>query len=359
MKKNKLTSTGFACLICFPILSLFNGIGTYNIIKIANVDSYISVIISFFLGLLCLSLFLLIFNYQKDLSIIEKNKLLFGNILGTIINYIIGILFLAIASILIYNISNFAISQFLAETPLLIFMLLIGILLIYNVSLNIENISRVSIIFLGIFCLLTIISTTGIFNHFEISNIKPTLEYGLKRPVQGGLTLTITNVVPIFLLLIVEKNKIDNNEKLKKHLFFFYCLAFVFIFLTIFLTIGCLGIHLSNLYQYPEYTVLKKISLFNFLERIENFIYIKWILSSFICISLIIYYLKNTINQKSNKIIPSIITLVIIFTSLQIFKNNTIFYYIVYNYLPYICLLLLFIYMIIGLNILIRKILKI
>ena len=359
MKNDNLTSLNFACLLAFPILSLFSGIGTYNIIKIANVDSYISVIFSYLIGFLCLLLFLYIFNYKKELNIIEKNKLLFGNILGTIINYIIGILFFTIGVILIYNISNFAISQFLAETPLLIFMLVIGFILIYNVNLGIENISRVSIIFFGIIFLLTIISTTGILKEFKTSNLLPILEYGIIPPLKGGITLTLTNVIPIFILLIIEKNKITSPNKLNKYLLFFYTIAFIFIFLTTTLTIGTLGINLSKLYQYPEYTVLKKISILNFIERIENFIYVKWILSSFISLSLIIYYTKNTIKEKSNKLLPTIITILLIITSLTIFKNNTIFYQITYNIFPIICLLLFLIYIIIGINILIRKIFQI
>lgn len=359
MRKNNLTSIGFACMICFPILSIFSGIGTYNVIRTSEVDSYISVIIAFLIGLLGLGLFFLIFNYRTDLNILDKNKVLFGNILGTILNYLIGIGFLAIGVILLYNISNFAISQFLAETPLLVFMLLIGIILIYNVSLGIENISRVSIVFLAIICFLTLISTAGILSHFEMSNIKPVLEFGMKKPIQGGLSLLLTDVVPIFMLLIVEKDKVEKKEKLKKYLIFFYCLAFLFVFLAILLTVGSLGIHLSKLYQYPEYTVLKKISLFNFIERIENFIYIKWILSSFISLSLIIYYVKNTIRKKSNWIVSSLIMIILITVALTIFRNNTIFYQVIYFIFPYICLFLLCIYIIIGVNILVRKVFKI
>lgn len=358
MNKEKLSSLQFSCLVCFPILSLFSGIGTYNIIKIAKVDSYLSVMISYLLGLLLLLLFITIFNYKKELNITQKINFLFGKFLGSILNVIINTLILCIGIILIYNISNFAISQFLAETPIIIFMVLLGIILVYNVSLGIENISRVAIIFLGIICLLTIISTGGVIPNFELSNLKPFLENGIKSPLQGGLVLTLTNIIPIFMLLIIKKDKITDENKINKRLFFFYSLAFLFVFIAITLTMGALGIYLSELYQYPEYTVLKKISLFNFIDRIENFIYIKWILNSVICLSLVIYYLQQNIKKTSTKILPIIITGIIIYLSLKIFKNNTIFYTISLSVFPYICLFLLCIYIIIGLNILVRKIIE-
>lgn len=358
MNKEKLTPLQFSCLISFPLLALFSGIGTHNIIKTAEVDSYISIIISYLLGLFPLLLFILIFNYKKELDIKEKINYLFGNYLGTIINYIINILVLIIGIILIYNISNFAISQFLAETPLLVFMILLGLILIYNVSLGIENISRVAIIFLAFICLLTIISTTGVLKDFEISNIKPVLENGFMNSIKGSLSLTLTNIIPIFTLLIIPKNKIKEDKKLNIYLFIFYTLAFIFMFIAIFLTLGSLGIYLCDLYQYPEYTVLKKISLFGFLDRIENFIYIKWILSSIICLTLVIYYIQRSIKKDSTKVVPIIIVGLLISLSLLIFKNNTIFYNIILNIFPYICLFLFIIFIIIGLNILIRKIIE-
>lgn len=356
--KEKLTSIQFACLVCFPLLALFSGIGTHNIIKIAEVDSYWSVLISYIIGFIPLLLFLAILNYKKELNIKEKINYLFGKILGTIINYIINILVLCIGIILLYNISNFAISQFLAETPLLVFMLLLGLLLIYNVSLGIENISRVAIIFLAIICLLTIISTVGIIPDFELANIKPILEHGIKNPLKGSLSLTLTNVIPIFMLLIIPRNKIENNAKINKHIIIFYTLAFLFMFLAIFLTLGSLGIYLSDVYQYPEYTVLKKISIFSFIDRIENFIYIKWILNSIICLTLVIYYIQQSIKKSSTRLVPTIIMILLIILSLWIFKNNTIFYKVSLNIFPYICLLLFIIFIIIGINILIRKLIE-
>lgn len=355
MNDNKLNSWQFSCLVVFPILSLFTGMGTYNIIKIAQVDSYLSVLFSYGLGLLVLLLFIGIFNYKKELTITEKINYLFGNFLGFIVNLLIAVLVLCIGIVVLYNISNFAISQFLAETPMVVFMILLGIVLVYNVILGIENMARVAIVFLGIICFLTLISTFGTLPHFDISNIKPFLEHGLKAPFFGGIVLTLTNVVPIFMLLMIPKNKVTHHKSISTNLLMLYSLAFIFIFIAIFLTTGSLGIYLSQVYQYPEYTVLKKISLFNFIDRIENFIYIKWILNSVISLSLVIYYIQGSIKKEKSKLIPILTMGLIIFMSLKIFKNSTIFYTISFSIFPYLCLLLLFLFIIIGINILIHN----
>ena len=358
MNKSKLTSLQFSCLIFAPILSLFSGIGTYNIIKIAGVDAWISVILAFFLGLLLLLLFWHIFSYKPELNIIEKNKYLFGPVLGFILNLLINAIIFIIGILLLYNVSNFAISQLLAETPMIVFMILLGSVLIYNVSMGIENMSRVGLIVLAIIIFLTIISVIGVFPTIELSNIKPTLEYGFSNPLKGGLLLTLTNVVPIFVLLIVDKKKIIHKESLPKYISIFYTLAFLFAFIAIFFAISSLGIYLCRIYQYPEYTVLKKISLFNFIERVENFIYVKWLLNSFISLSLIIYHISQSIHKKSQKLLPTIVTVLLVISTLYIFHNNTIFYNIGYYVFPYLCLFLFLIYLIIGIHIFIRKLIE-
>ena len=323
--------------------------------KIAALDSYMSPPIAGLLGIIILAIFIYIFNYEPTKTIIEKNKLLFGNILGTIINYLICILFLFIAVTLLYNITNFAISQFLAETPPLIFMIVLGIILIYNTSLGIENISRVGIIFFAIICFLTIISTYGAFNTIKLSNIKPILEYGIDRPLFGGIFLVLGDITPILALLIVKKNYLIDKEKSSKNLIIFYIIAILFISMAMFLTMSSLGIHLSSIYQYPEYTVLKKITLFKFIDRIENFIYIKWILSTIMYLSIIIYYISNNINKNSKKLVPTILVSIIIFITSYLFKNNNIFYNFTSTIYPYIGLSLLIIFIIITINIFIRK----
>ena len=67
----------------------------------------------------------------------------------------------------------------------------------------------------------------------------------------------------------------------------------------IFITLGNLGINLSQLYQYPEYIVLKRINLFEFLDRIENLLSIQRILKIYISLSFFTYFISNTIKPHN------------------------------------------------------------
>ena len=350
----KLTNIEFISLMYFLIISLYNNISNYNIIQLSEIDCYFSILLTYPLGIIIFLLLKPIFNYKPNNNILEKNKYLFGPLLGNIFNIIINIILLLIGIILLCNITNFIITQFLNQTPTLIFLIILSILLIYNVSKGLKNIAKVSIIFLAINITLTLLNIIGIFPHFQPSNLKPFLEHGEKRIILSSIQLTLTNIIPLFLLLIIKKNDIQNNKNITKPLLISYTCTFLIILTETLLTIGTLGIYLTKLYQYPEYIVIQRITIFHFIDRVENIIYMKQILSSIICLSLIIYHNSKILNTTNQKISLIPITLIIIITTIIIFKTNT-YLYISYNILPIICLLLFIIYIIITINILIRK----
>ena len=172
----------------------------------------------------------------------------------------------------------------------------------------------------------------------------------------GGIEMFFVNNVSLFLLLIIKKNDVEGWDKIKKRAILLYTIAFLFIIIDSILTIGVIGIYLTRLYQYPLYIALENISLFNFIDRIENFVYIKWFLVSFVFLSLIIYHISKLLSCVRIKYSSSSIVLMMIVLSFVIFKNNTNYYNICYYIFPYICIGLVAIYIIIGINIFIRRI---
>lgn len=359
MNNQKISSLQFSCLLIYPILSLFSGSGFYDILKIAGLNSYLSIIIATILGIFILLLFLFIFNYKPDMAIYDKNIYLFGKILGNIINYLINILIIIIGVVSAYSISNFIVSQFLSETPIYIILLMLGFTTYYSVSKGIEVIARISVIFFIIIFLLTIISTLGLIPNFKLDNLKPVLEDGMKMPVIASLSFCLTNIVPIMIILIIPKNNIIDKEVCVKYIFIAYAISMLFTFLAVILTIGTLGIELLKIFPYPEYMVLKKISILGFIDRIENFIYIKWMLNDVVSISLIVYYICNSIKARDKqKLLPFVVILVILVLSQLLFKDNTEFKWFVKNIYPYLNLALLGIFVAIFINILVRKMIK-
>lgn len=350
MKKSYLSSWQFAFLVMYPILSFYDGFGIYLLSCYASNWSFLAIIITYVLGCVSFILFFYIFNFYPDKNIYQKNIIIFGNIIGSIINIILTILIFVMGSILLYDVSYFVILEFLNKTPIYIFMVVFGFIIFFNVSKGIVNIARVSVIFLLIILILSFTGIFGLIQEFDISNFLVNNGHFVK----GGILFYVVDFIPIFLLLIINKSKVKINRKFSKRIFICFSLAFFIIILENLLMIGCMGVRLIKLYQYPGYMVLQKISLFHFLNRIEDFIYMKWLLSSFVSISLIVYHISKIIPNKGSYKTIFIIFLLIIFS--LIFENNSYFYKYTLRIMPIIGGIFLFIYIFIGINIIIKKI---
>ena len=147
MNKSKINSLQLGCLMLCPILSASLGIGLYNAIQIAKVDSYIGIFISSVLGFIPLLLIIYISKFEEDKNIIEKINLLYGKYIGTFINFIIISIFFIIGITILFGICNFIVTQFLANTPIMYIGIMFGIVCVFSVSKGIETISRTQFIF--------------------------------------------------------------------------------------------------------------------------------------------------------------------------------------------------------------------
>lgn len=354
MKNWKINSLQFGTLVSFAILSTLIGIGFNNLINIAKLDSYISIIIGYIIGFVPILLFLYLFNQEKTLNELINDT--FGNILGKIINYLLLIPIGIIGLCSVYSICNFMVSQFLSDTPIIILYVVPSIVILYGIIKGIESLSRTSLILYVITLILVIITVLGLAPKLDFNNYKPILENGITSPLKGSLIFTISDIIPVFIVLAISKKNIKDKEKTTKSIIIFYTISILIMFLNIAMTLGTLGIHLTEMYQYPEYLVLKQISFFNFLDRIENFVTIQWIFRTFILVSLVVYYIKNTIKKDTNsKIIPTLILATIIILDLVIFKNNTMFTNFVSKIYPYSNLFLLTMIIIISITVFLKN----
>ncbi len=354
MKTWKINSLQFGTFVAFIILSTLIGVGVNSITEIAKVDSYISVILGYFIGFIPMLIFIYLFSQNKSIDELINDT--FGKIVGTIINIIILIPIIIIAACTMYSISNFIVSQFLSDTPIIYINLLLAIVLFYGSIKGIEVVSRVSLILFVITVMLFLFAIIGLIPQVQIDNYLPMLEHGFKNPFLASLIFVIQDIIPIFIVLAISKKNIVDKEKANKKIIFFYSIAVILSLSNIALTIGTLGTYLTELYQYPEYMVLKKISIFNFLDRIENFISIQWIFRNFIVISIVIYHIKNLFKKDNDsKLIPLIVLTIIIILDTYMFKNNTIFTEFALHKLPFINVLYFFMMVFIAISVFIKN----
>lgn len=357
--KEKINSLQFASIFTLCIISSSIGLSLYTTIKIAGIDSYFSVIFGSIMGLIPLFIFMYIFNYEKDKPLYEKNTTLFGKYIGNFINYLITFLYAIIGGTILFNCGNFIVSQYLSDVPLIEILIIMGLIILYAVNKGFEVISRVSSISIVIVILFFVIGYIFLVPEIKLDNLKPILEFGLNKPIIAGFVNMLITLSPIYTLLIFPKNNLTDMSKINKYIGIGYVISLINLFLLSFISNSILGKYLIELYQYPGYISFRKISMFGFIDRIENLLSLHWILSSFITLSMIIYYIKGNIKRRgNNRVLNAIVVLVIVTASYKLFKNNTFFNNYLSTCYPYVLLVLFLIFIIITIGIFIKNKIK-
>ena len=232
-------------------LDLFMGAGISNLLTISKSDVWICIILGTILGFIILKIFSKLNNKGlKITSYISNIVILFFGLFST---------------------TKLISSIYLSSTPSYIIMIPNILLIIYTVKQGFNAFLR-STNTLFIFLLILILSTAFmLLPGIEIDYFKPVMTSKINNILLGSLSSAITMTLPIVL--------IPNFKKYYKPKFYLYS-AFI-LFIIIICTFGNLGIEMSALYRYPEYIVLKRISALNFIDNVENILFIIWIIIGF------------------------------------------------------------------------------
>ena len=348
--KDKFTKTEVMTNFFMICSSPFLGIGFYNLVRLSNIDSIISILIALIFSFILLYMYIKINNYNNTLDIFYKIKTLFNSINYKLITFILSISFFILSSCMFYNINSFIITEFFDETYFTIIAILLCVLITYISSKGINTILKVGNILFYIVCFILIIEFFGNYNSIDLSNLKPILTSGIINPIKGSISIILFNMVYLFLFLTIPKDKIIKNKNYNLCLIISNILLFIFFLVTTIYTISVLGINLVTLYEYPIYMSLRGISIFGFINRIENFIIIYWIFEVFMLLSFTTYFISKALNIKESVVTLSLFTFTILF-----FKNITFYNVFVSNYLYLFSSIIILIFIIICIRICKKK----
>ena len=296
MIKNKLNNFDVATLNYFITRAFLTGYLFNSLLQLIRQDSWIIPLIGIIIGIIFSLLIIYIFNYEPKLSLPEKIISLFNKKVGSII-IIIFLLFCFSMCLLTYlNLNNFIHGQFLSKTPTLAIATICIIAIYYILTKGFNTIAKTGNILFFIAMILFFLSFIGLLPFIKIENIKPFFTSNTSNYLESLNCFYSFNIVPILFLTILPKEKI-NKPKLKKTLIFSFVLSAFTMFIVMFSTLASFGYELTSLYKYPEFHVLKNISLMGLEARIESILIIQCIFDFFMFVVITIYFISNSIKS--------------------------------------------------------------
>lgn len=305
--------------------SLFLGGGISTLFLYSSKDAYLAIILGTILGI---GIIYIISYVSKNISVPLKALIAKKSILNIIIRIIYIIYLLFLIFIILTILATFLYSYFLPFTPSVISCLPFVFLATFLNTKNIKRISYVAQVLFVLSLFLIFIKTILLVNEFDFSNLLPVFSVNSQNLLKTTIIFTALSTAP-FITLIDEK--IEFKQGLK-----YYLISMATILIVVLSIIIVLG-ECVNIYSYPEYSVLRKISLFNFIENIENFVSAGWFFDIFIALSICSLKFKELINVKRNIIPFGIIFILLIIVS-EYVANNFYNSMAIYKVFPWIML---------------------
>ncbi len=290
--------------------AMFLGVGFSYIFQFAGKDSWISIILGYLLG----NVFILIYDkIAKNINYNLNNFLNKKTLITNICKLIFFIIYLYLILYVSVIFTNFVKVYYLFETPIWITLLfLIGIS--YYATLKSEyTILHISMILFPVSITINILNSLFLTNFTETINFLPIFTTNINNIFIAAVIFAIFSSIPNILL-------IEYKAPLKTKLFSYF-LIFIVLFIINYFIIGVLGEFLISSYTYPEYMVLRRIKLLNFIENIENFASIIWYFDAFIIISLALSKIRKMFYSKKKDIYIPIILIISIYILFSIFSR--------------------------------------
>ncbi len=256
--------------------------------SIAKQDAWIASLFGMGISIIIIILFSILARLYPSYNFAEYCEIIMGKWLGKIIAVSFVYFSFVGASSLLFDMGNFMVTQIMPETPIEIFNIVFALVILYGLRLGIEVIARTVEIFFPWIILLLLLLVIAVIPHIEMTKIQPIFEADLKTVFHGAIVYASIAGMPcvVFTMLIPL---LHTQKKVGRNFVTANIIGGIVITIITFTSIGVLGADTTSRVTYPSYVLAKKISIADFLERIEVFVAIIWFITLFFKIILYFY----------------------------------------------------------------------
>ncbi|KEK09262.1 endospore germination permease [Lysinibacillus fusiformis] len=272
----------------FTIITFLLSIGTAILIIPSSIassskqDAWIAASIGIVLSLLVVKLFVTLGDQTPTLNFIEANEKLLGRFFGKITVVCFLSLTLFAGGELLYFIGAFMKTEVMPETPTMAFALLFIIIIMYATYLGIENFARSAEILFPMFVLIFIFFVVSITPQIKFENIQPIMEASKTSILYSIIRFISVFSFSLVMLLMIYPASVNVQQSSKKGFYIGMLLGGFVLVTLITLSILVLGPANTASRSFPSYALAQRISIGNFLQRIEIIMAFMWIVSIFI-----------------------------------------------------------------------------
>ncbi|MBM7659871.1 spore germination protein KB [Bacillus mesophilus] len=266
----------------------------------AKQDAWISGLLGILFGILLAWFYGNLSKIDPDKSYIQLCMFSFGKWGGGLIAILTFTFHIILSCLLLFDIGDFLLTHILIGTPIeVIYYMFILAVVVYSTRLGIEPIARSAEIFFPWLFMLFILISLFLLPQIQGINILPVFEDGILPILNGTYFFIGFPFVEMILLLMITPHIYDKT-KITSSFINGVVLGSFILFVLVVMCILVLGPGFSMRNEFPIYVLGKKVSIGNFLERVEVIIAIIWFLSIYFKLTIVSYSFLVGLSQLLN-----------------------------------------------------------
>ncbi|GAB6155056.1 endospore germination permease [Desulfosporosinus burensis] len=303
--------------------------------QVAKNDIWIALIAAFMMSLPLAYVYITLALKFPGQNLIQINDLIFGPYLGKLVSVQYILLFLMIVSANLWFVSDFVLTFFFPETPILAIMIMFIFICAWAVRSGIEVIARMSFLIVITTILAVITTFFLLLKEMKFSNFLPIFDIPIYDFIQGThIIMAIPfNEVLIFMMVIPYVNKI---KEVKTSVFLGMILGGVTFFIVVIRNTAVLG-PLAEIVVSPSMEAARLIDIGNIINRLEALVAIALWETIFLKMSIFYYASVLGIAQllKLRSYVPLVIPIGVIGISFALcYESAMQFSYTLMNTYP-------------------------
>ena len=279
---------------------------------------------------------------------LSKNSMIISGFIGMLIGYFLLYLFykmkgsvsnvvkvlMVIVILLINTLSSSMLTSnyLLSKTPTLLILIFFYFVLLYGKNKKTEVIARVSEIVIALSLICYVLGYIGIIPNIKLNSMLPIFNSSFINVIKGIIIFVSASLLPNILLL-------DYKEDMRfKDVSIGYIFGSISIILIMFFILTIYGSELSSIARFPEYLILKKVNIMNYITNLENVLVMEWIVNILMCCLFSIKVLYKCLRKVKPLFYVFVIGLLLL-CEMFLFKN---YQYVLFvkNYIYYGCFIL-------------------
>ncbi|QMV43121.1 GerAB/ArcD/ProY family transporter [Cohnella cholangitidis] len=280
MANGKISVQQLAILVILVVIGDSILIAPSLVTVFAKEDAWISGVIGVMIGVLIAGLLYAVSRMYPQSTLIEFNRTLLGRWLGGAVSSLIIFYFLISTCGLLREVGDFITTQMMPETPIRAIHLLLILLLVWALRSGIVTISLSAELLFPWFIVFLMALLLCLLPQVKMDRLQPMLGHGWLPVFHGSVYVIVFPYAEMIIFLMLFP-LVDRKAHTGRDYFLAAAIGGLVLISVIIVCILVLGSYITAHQVYPTYALAKKISIGRFFERVEAFLALIWIISTF------------------------------------------------------------------------------